>query len=79
MPPTALLPTIRLLPRRDPEQAPAATAVRPDAPSAEALRADRYSTRPNPPAARYGATSECVDGWKLFARRPTPTAPNGTP
>jgi hypothetical protein len=27
---------------------------------------DRYSTRPGPPAVRYGATITCRDGWKLF-------------
>ena len=27
---------------------------------------DRYSTRPDPPAVRYGATITCRDGWKLF-------------
>ncbi|MEV7358005.1 hypothetical protein [Kitasatospora sp. NPDC091276] len=30
------------------------------------VRVDRYSTRPDPPAVRYGATLECRDGWKLF-------------
>jgi hypothetical protein len=27
---------------------------------------DRYSTRPDPPAVRYGATIGFRDGWKLF-------------
>jgi hypothetical protein len=27
---------------------------------------DRYSTRPDPPAVRYGATITFRDGWKLF-------------
>jgi hypothetical protein len=27
---------------------------------------DRYSTRPDPPAVRYGATIGFHDGWKLF-------------
>jgi hypothetical protein len=27
---------------------------------------DRYSTRPDPPAVRYGATIAFRDGWKLF-------------
>lgn len=27
---------------------------------------DRYSSRPNPPAVRYGATIGFRDGWKLF-------------
>jgi hypothetical protein len=30
------------------------------------VRVDRYSTRPDPPAVRYGAMLECRDGWKLF-------------
>ncbi|MFD9594618.1 hypothetical protein ACFWA9_17920 [Kitasatospora sp. NPDC059973] len=30
------------------------------------VRVDRYSTRPDPPAVRYGATLECRVGWKLF-------------
>jgi hypothetical protein len=29
-------------------------------------RIDRYSTRPDPPAVRYGATIGFRDGWKLF-------------
>lgn len=29
-------------------------------------RTDRYSTRPAPPAVRYGATITCRDGWTLF-------------
>jgi hypothetical protein len=32
----------------------------------EICRIDRYSTRPAPPAVRYGATIACRDGWKLF-------------
>ncbi|WP_042365697.1 hypothetical protein [Streptacidiphilus neutrinimicus] len=43
-----------------------ATAAGADDPSAGVFRVDRYSTRPNPPAVRYGATLECRDGWKLF-------------
>ena len=27
---------------------------------------DRYSSRPDPPAVRYGATITCRDGWNLF-------------
>lgn len=29
-------------------------------------RADRYSTRPAPPAVGYGATIDCTDGWRIF-------------
>jgi hypothetical protein len=32
----------------------------------EVCHIDRYSTRPSPPAVRYGATITCRDGWKLF-------------
>ncbi|MFD9691141.1 hypothetical protein ACFXPX_43110 [Kitasatospora sp. NPDC059146] len=35
-------------------------------PCGDVVRAERYSTRPNPPAVRYGATLECGDGWKLY-------------
>ncbi|MGW2401090.1 hypothetical protein ACWCYY_31475 [Kitasatospora sp. NPDC001664] len=32
----------------------------------QVIRADRYSTRPAPPAVRYGFTADCADGWRLF-------------
>ncbi|WP_327071096.1 hypothetical protein [Kitasatospora sp. NBC_01302] len=47
------------------EQALVAAATAGDA-SSDVVRVDRYSTRPDPPAVRYGATLECRDGWKLF-------------
>ncbi|MFF2073300.1 hypothetical protein ACFVXG_00925 [Kitasatospora sp. NPDC058162] len=47
------------------EQALVATATA-DGASSDVVRVDRYSTRPDPPAVRYGATLECRDGWKLF-------------
>ena len=43
---------------------------------------DRYSTRPDPPAVRYGATIGSHDGWKLFlscygtTRCSSPTSPS---
>jgi hypothetical protein len=46
------------------EQAMIATAVT-QAPG-QICHIDRYSTRPDPPAVRYGATIGCRDGWKLF-------------
>ncbi|MDH6130058.1 hypothetical protein [Kitasatospora sp. GP82] len=30
------------------------------------VRADRYSTRAQPPAVVFGATVDCTDGWRLF-------------
>ncbi|MFD5432357.1 hypothetical protein ACFWJ4_09300 [Kitasatospora sp. NPDC127067] len=48
------------------EQALVAAAMAADDPAAGIVRVDRYSTRPDPPAVRYGATLECRDGWKLF-------------
>jgi hypothetical protein len=47
------------------EQALVAAATS-DQARGDVVRVDRYSTRPNPPAVRYGATLECRDGWKLF-------------
>ncbi|WP_371484238.1 hypothetical protein [Kitasatospora sp. NBC_00315] len=47
------------------EQALVAAAAA-DNPDGGIVRADRYSTRSDPPAVRYGATLECRDGWKLF-------------
>jgi hypothetical protein len=47
------------------EQALLATATTADVPGG-VCRIDRYSTRPNPPAVRYGGNLECRDGWKLF-------------
>ena len=44
----------------------AVAAVAADDAAGGIVRADRYSTRPDPPAVRYGATLECRDGWKLF-------------
>ncbi|MFJ6141148.1 hypothetical protein [Kitasatospora sp. NPDC092286] len=48
------------------EQALVAAAVGADDAAGGIVRVDRYSTRPDPPAVRYGATLECRDGWKLF-------------
>ncbi|MBO1413254.1 hypothetical protein [Streptomyces sp. FH025] len=47
------------------EQALVAAATA-DGTSGDVVRVDRYSTHPDPPAVRYGATLECRDGWKLF-------------
>jgi hypothetical protein len=46
------------------EQALIATAVAHA--GAQISHIDRYSTRPDPPAVRYGATIAFRDGWKLF-------------
>ncbi|MFJ1756496.1 hypothetical protein [Kitasatospora sp. NPDC088134] len=32
----------------------------------QVLRAERYSTRPEPPSVRYGATIDTDDRWRLF-------------
>ncbi|MFF2546487.1 hypothetical protein ACFVUY_28535 [Kitasatospora sp. NPDC058063] len=48
------------------EQGLVASAVAADDPAGGVVRVDRYSTRPDPPAVRYGATLECRDGWKFF-------------
>ena len=46
------------------EQALIATAV---AQAGDQIRGiDRYSSRPDPPAVRYGATIGFRDGWKIF-------------
>ncbi|MFI8086189.1 hypothetical protein ACIF6L_36015 [Kitasatospora sp. NPDC086009] len=48
------------------EQALVAAAVAADDAVGGIVRVDRYSTRPDPPAVRYGATLECRDGRKPF-------------
>ncbi|MGA5817740.1 hypothetical protein ACPC54_07770 [Kitasatospora sp. NPDC094028] len=56
----------------------AATAAEADDPAGAVVRVDRYSTHPNPPAVRYGATLECRDGWKLFLSCYGTVRPGGT-
>ena len=56
--------TGRPVPVAQVEQALIATAVA--RAGGQISRIDRYSTRPDPPAVRYGATIGFRDGWKLF-------------
>jgi len=56
--------TGRPVPVAQVEQALIATAVA--RAGGQISRIDRYSTRPDPPAVRYGATIAFRDGWKLF-------------
>jgi hypothetical protein len=56
--------TSRPVPVAQVEQAPIATVV---ARAGDQIsHIDRYSTRPDPPSVRYGATIEFRDGWKLY-------------
>jgi hypothetical protein len=56
--------TSRPVPVAAVEQALIATAVAHA--GSQVCSIDRYSTRPDPPAVRYGATIAFPDGWKLF-------------
>lgn len=56
--------TSRPVPVAAVEQALIATAVA--RARGQVCSIDRYSTRPDPPAVRYGATIAFRDGWKLF-------------
>ncbi|MFD8483595.1 hypothetical protein [Kitasatospora sp. NPDC059673] len=43
------------------------TALAASAEKDNAVRAERYSTRPTPPGFRYGMAADFTDGWRLFA------------
>ncbi|MFJ5926473.1 hypothetical protein ACIQF6_28110 [Kitasatospora sp. NPDC092948] len=41
-------------------------ALMSDVDEGHVVRVERYSTGPNPPTFRYGATIDCRDTWRLF-------------